>query len=183
MCLFVSACVPPALSLPLSLRRFMAWNGHFASLLFINHWEYTRNASFARDVTLPLLSGLNDWWACYLNKSVTGPDSHVYNDNNAFNPDYEHEGQKVRRHARVLTATHADTRAHSTHTHAHSTHTLHTRARTHPVQTHALYTHTHTHTHAHTHLPTIPTLTAHSVRSLTHARAHPCPCTHASHRH
>ena len=32
-------------------------NGNFAALLFINHWEYTRDASFAKTTTLPLLDG------------------------------------------------------------------------------------------------------------------------------
>ncbi len=80
-----------------AMTRYMSWNGHFAALPFISHFEYTRNASFVLDNTLPLITGLNDWWACFLNKTVdsTAPDGYVYNDVNAFNPDYEHEGQQV----------------------------------------------------------------------------------------
>ena len=37
---------------------FGDWNGHFAALLFINHWEYTRNASFATEVA-PVGLGLS----------------------------------------------------------------------------------------------------------------------------
>ena len=76
---------------------YMAWNGHFSTLLFINHWEYTLNASFAGEVIAPLLHGHNLWWACYLNKTVTGPgpDDYVYHDSRG---DAEHEGQ-VRRNA------------------------------------------------------------------------------------
>jgi hypothetical protein len=79
------------------MTRYMTWNGAYASLLFINHFEYTRNATFARDVTWPLLDGLNAWWACYLRKTPTGAGAgdYVYNDDNARNPDFEHEGQRV----------------------------------------------------------------------------------------
>ena len=47
----------------------MHWNGGFASMLFINHWEYTRNVSFLESTTYPILTGLMDWWACYLTKT------------------------------------------------------------------------------------------------------------------
>ena len=43
---------------------FGDWNGHFAALLFINHWEYTRNASFATEVAvndLGLTAALIPW--------------------------------------------------------------------------------------------------------------------------
>lgn len=79
------------------MTKYMTWNGHYTALLFINHWEYTRNATFAANVTYPLLDGLNAWWACYLNKTSTGPapGDYLYMDNNWANPDYEHEGQPV----------------------------------------------------------------------------------------
>jgi hypothetical protein len=73
------------------MLRYMTWNGPHAVLAFINHFEYTRNATFAREKTYPLLSALNAWWLCYLNKTAAG----LWNDNNAFNPDFEHEGQRV----------------------------------------------------------------------------------------
>ena len=48
------------------------------------------NASFASNVTLPLLDGLNAWWACSLNKTATGPgpNDYVYHDTAK---DEEHE--------------------------------------------------------------------------------------------
>jgi hypothetical protein len=79
------------------MTRYMAWNGAFASLLLINAFEYTRNATFANGSAYPLLDGLNAWWGCYLDKTATGPgpDDYAYMDTNQFNPDYEHEGQRV----------------------------------------------------------------------------------------
>lgn len=74
----------------------MHWNGAFGALLFINHWEYTLDQSFAKTSGYPLLVGLLAWWECYLTKEtdpVTG--ATVYHDNNAKNPDASHEGQKV----------------------------------------------------------------------------------------
>jgi hypothetical protein len=75
----------------------MAWNGHFAALLFINHWEYTRNASFALSATLPLLNGLNQWYACYMSKHVNPNNSsdYVFMDDNELNPDMESEENPV----------------------------------------------------------------------------------------
>jgi hypothetical protein len=44
----------------------------------------------------PLLDGLTSWYTCYLNKSASGGGGgYVYDDVNARNPDYEHEGQPV----------------------------------------------------------------------------------------
>ena len=50
---------------------YMQWNGPYAALLFINDWEYTRDASFAANVTLPLLDGLNLWSHCYLYRNTS----------------------------------------------------------------------------------------------------------------
>ena len=72
------------------MTKYMTWNGPQATLLFANHWEYTRNASFARDVIFPLFDSMNAWWLCYLNHTTER-----WNDINDFNPDYEHEGQPV----------------------------------------------------------------------------------------
>ena len=72
------------------MTRYMTWNGPQAALLFANHWEFTRNESFARDVVYPLFDAMNSWWLCYLNH--TGGE---WSDVNSFNPDYEHEGQPV----------------------------------------------------------------------------------------
>lgn len=65
----------------------------FASLLFINHYEYTRDATFVREKTWPLLSGLLDWWSCYLVKqpSQHAPDGYVYVDS----PDQSNEGENT----------------------------------------------------------------------------------------
>jgi hypothetical protein len=76
---------------------YMHWNGNFASLLFINKWEYTRNTSWARAHAYPLLDGLNAWWGCFLDKVPT-PGNHslyVYHDMNVNDPDNLGEGQKV----------------------------------------------------------------------------------------
>jgi len=70
---------------------YMHWNGHFAVLPFISHWEYTLNASFARNTTYPLLEGLNAWWVCSLNKTYVppyGPSDYLFHDTAA---DEEHE--------------------------------------------------------------------------------------------
>ena len=55
--------------------QHMHWNGPFASMLFINHWEYTRNATFLREATFPLLTGLLDFWACYLTNATSSSSS------------------------------------------------------------------------------------------------------------
>lgn len=76
---------------------YMHWNGFFAALNFIKHWEYTRNVSFARSFTYPLLDGLNSWSHCYLQNVSTGPGpgQYVYNDYRPAYPDQEHEQQPV----------------------------------------------------------------------------------------
>eukprot|EP00759_Apiculatamorpha_spiralis_P037199 PhF_6_TR37160/c0_g1_i1/m.54704 len=71
---------------------YMHWNGAFALLPFLNHWEYTQNISFALNVTYPLIEGMTAWWGCYLAKD---PKTLLYNDYNLFNPDAQHEGQLV----------------------------------------------------------------------------------------
>jgi len=73
------------------LSIYMHWNGAFAANLFINDWEYTRNASFARETTYPLLDGLNSWWACFLAYNGTS-----YSDWNMKIPDQYHENQAVK---------------------------------------------------------------------------------------
>lgn len=74
---------------------YMMWNGGFAALPLISAWEYTRNATFALQTTLPLLDGLNAWWACYLNRTASPDGGYVFHDNRARNPDSEHEDQPV----------------------------------------------------------------------------------------
>ena len=43
----------------------------------------------------PFLDGVNAWWGCYLNKTLTPGGGYEYHDWNRLNPDYEHEGQRV----------------------------------------------------------------------------------------
>ena len=50
----------------------LRWCGMFASLPLISHWEYTRDAAFATNTTLPLLRGLAAFWRCWLTKSDDG---------------------------------------------------------------------------------------------------------------
>jgi hypothetical protein len=70
-----------------------AGNGNFAALLFINHWEYTQNLTFAREQVYPLLEGLNAWWGCFLDKVPTPGGGYVYADTSTADPDNEHENQ------------------------------------------------------------------------------------------
>lgn len=73
-----------------------SWNGLFASLLFINRWEYTRNTTWAKTTAYPLLNGLNAWWSCFLKKEIVGTSgAYVYHDTSSVDPDNEHENQKV----------------------------------------------------------------------------------------
>jgi hypothetical protein len=62
-------------------------NGNFAALLFINHWEYTQNKTFAKEFAYPLLEGLNAWWGCYLTKTSKAGGGYVYNDFSTTDPD------------------------------------------------------------------------------------------------
>ena len=69
-------------------------NGDFASLLFLNHYEYMRNKTFARHTILPLVTGLLNWWTCFLESSV-GTGGRL-EDWNPVYPDEENECQPVR---------------------------------------------------------------------------------------
>jgi len=71
----------------------MTWNLPHALLLFVNHFEYTLNASFAETVIWPAIAGTMDWYACYLTYNAT---SGLWRDDNPWNPDYEHEGQPTK---------------------------------------------------------------------------------------
>ena len=75
--------------------RSMHWNGAFASMLFLNNWEYTRNASFARQYTYPLVSGLVSWWSCFLRRSTGANGSLLLNDWNPLDPDESAENEPV----------------------------------------------------------------------------------------
>ena len=70
---------------------YMHWNGPFAAMLFLNHWEYTRNASFARSTVYPLVSGLVSWWSCFLQRSKDGDGRLVLEDWNPIDPDESSE--------------------------------------------------------------------------------------------
>lgn len=72
------------------MSKFMTWNLPHALLPMINHFEYTQNLSFAASTIYPLLSGVMDWYGCYLAfNASTG----LWSDFNAFNEDMEHEEQ------------------------------------------------------------------------------------------
>lgn len=71
--------------------RWNYFNGMYAVMPFINHWEYTRNKTFAKEFTLPLLSGFTAFWNCFLTKDTDG----VLHDNTtstAAGPDSCFEG-------------------------------------------------------------------------------------------
>jgi hypothetical protein len=70
---------------------YMHWNGDFASLLFLNDWEYTRNKTFARQSVWPLVSGLVNWLSCFLHRSIGADGSPVLEDWNPRYEDEEHE--------------------------------------------------------------------------------------------
>merc|ERR1740130_1078468 len=77
----------------------MQWNGPYAALLFINAWEYTHDAAFAKNSTLPLLIGINAWSHCYLQKnSTTG----ILDDSNAVTPDQIFENSPAKNPAAGL---------------------------------------------------------------------------------
>ena len=40
----------------------------FAALHFVNYFKYTRNQTFLREVSFPLLRGIAAWWTCWLTK-------------------------------------------------------------------------------------------------------------------
>ena len=75
----LSGCSAAALNYPCHLapwgqqsrdtHTYMQWNGPYAAMIFINAWEYTRDATFAKGTTLPLLDGLNAWSHCYLRRN------------------------------------------------------------------------------------------------------------------
>ena len=44
----------------------------YAAGLFINEVEFMRNTTFARDFTLPLVSGFTEFWNCFLTKGSDG---------------------------------------------------------------------------------------------------------------
>ena len=74
---------------------YMHWNGAFASMLFLNHFEYTRNATFARQTIWPLVDGLVRWWSCFLQRSKGSDGSLLLNDWNPIDPDESGENQEV----------------------------------------------------------------------------------------
>ena len=80
----------------LGLFLSMHWNGAFASMLFLNHWEYTRNETFARQSIWPLVSGLVSWWSCFLQRSRSANGSLLLTDWNPLDPDESGEDQEVR---------------------------------------------------------------------------------------
>ena len=68
----------------------MHWNGLFASLLFMNHFEFTQNRTFLEESTVPLLSGLVAWFSCWLTQQELGASFELVD-----YPDSAAEGQIV----------------------------------------------------------------------------------------
>lgn len=77
---------------------YMEWNGPYAATLFIAAWEYTRNAHFARNATLPLLESLNAWSHCYLTNTsaAAAPGGYTLEDWSSRLPDELFEGRAAR---------------------------------------------------------------------------------------
>ena len=73
--------------------EYMHWNGNFALLPLVAHWEYTQDAAFARTHTYPLLAGLHAWWGCFLRNESTPGGGYVLRDASARDPDQENENQ------------------------------------------------------------------------------------------
>jgi hypothetical protein len=73
---------------------YMHWNGNFLLLPLISQWEYTQNTTVAGQ-WYDFLSGINGWWACFLQNVTFGNGTHQYFDWNPFNPDQEHEEVNV----------------------------------------------------------------------------------------
>ena len=72
------------------------YEGSFAAKIFIDDWEYTRNAKFALEVTLPFLEGLNAWFHCFLHQSTTANGTTTLEDWNAISPDQIFENTPAR---------------------------------------------------------------------------------------
>jgi hypothetical protein len=62
--------------------QFMQWTGSWAAMLFIEHFEYTRDLRIVAEMSFPLLSGLLDYWSCYLTRvpDPSSPDGYRYDD-------------------------------------------------------------------------------------------------------
>lgn len=62
----------------------LQWTGSWTAMLFIEHFEYTRDVATMARLTYPLLEGLLDYWSCYLTKvtDTTFPDGYRYDDLN-----------------------------------------------------------------------------------------------------
>ena len=61
----------------------------------MNNWEYMRNASFAKEYTYPLVSGLVSWWSCFLQRSTSANGSLLLNDWNPIDLDESAENEPV----------------------------------------------------------------------------------------
>jgi hypothetical protein len=74
---------------------YMHWNGDFASMLYLNHFEYTRNMTCARQTIWPLVDGLVNWCSCFLQRSKGADGSLRLDDWNPIDPDESGENQEV----------------------------------------------------------------------------------------
>lgn len=56
------------------------FNALYASLLFLQDWEYTGNVTFARELTYPLVSSLTEFFHCILTRDTNDGFLHDYHD-------------------------------------------------------------------------------------------------------
>ena len=62
----------------------LRWCGMYAAMPLVWEYEYFQNATFGKEVLLPLLSGLADYWRCWLTREPDGKGGYVladYDDN------------------------------------------------------------------------------------------------------
>ena len=52
--------------------RYNLFNGMYAATLFLNHFEYTHNKTFAKTFTYPLVDGFTRFWHCLLRPGTDG---------------------------------------------------------------------------------------------------------------
>ena len=60
----------------------------FAAMHFVNHWKYTHDIEFFKNVSFPYLKLVAEWWVCWLKPSISPNGTTVYNDE----PDCTREG-------------------------------------------------------------------------------------------
>lgn len=61
-------------------------NGVLAALNMIQHWEYSQDRSFLREVALPFASGVLDFYKCWMNRTEDGVWTNAYDQSHECNP-------------------------------------------------------------------------------------------------